>query len=64
MLARYRCSLLAEETDWRLRSTGPHNAFSVVAGPESFPRRHRAAARACLFESALAEYGRDDDHTN
>ena len=27
MLPRYRCSLLLEETDWRLRSTGPQMRF-------------------------------------
>ena len=34
MLPRYRCSLLAEETDWRIRLyRPPHDAFSVGAGP-------------------------------
>jgi hypothetical protein len=31
MLPRHRCSILAEKTDWRIRSTGPQDSFSVVA---------------------------------
>src|SRR3984893_1817293 len=31
MLTRHRCSILAEKTDWRTRSTGPQDSCSVVA---------------------------------
>ena len=37
MLPRHRCSMLAEKTDWRIRSTGPRDSISVVA---SSPDRH------------------------
>jgi hypothetical protein len=56
MLPRYRCSLLAEETDWQRRSTGPRDAFSVGAGLRKLTAKITtgATATACPFESAFS----------
>jgi hypothetical protein len=50
MLPRHRCSILAEKTDWRIRSTGLQDSFSVVAAsPDTLPSQNAQRRPLMLF---------------